>query len=314
MRRLQRQVENDELLLQSLTEQAANIRGALAGLSEEDNQTLESKALYDGAAERLQLIVGDIDAISDTIDGINDAAEALPTPVDLDGLPEHATLAAIEKQRSLYVREAQALIRRLVELRNSFVADEGEYRGELATQWLVWGQKLDQFNQKYEAAKGRATAHSSQLTQLGQIEKRAGELRGAVTQARKEIAALGKPEASGNGSENRRQGGADERKPHVRRCRETPPERRQVGDETQEKSDSDNKTQPYERALGRRPQRPHRLQIDGETVDQAIMWRIAVGSSRIISFPTRSIVRPSAFNARCNFTVPQLPSHPFVAS
>lgn len=194
MRRLQRQAENDELLLQSLTEQAANIRGALTGLSEDDTQTLASKELYDRAGERLQVLAADIETITEAIDDIDAKTAVLPTDVDLTGLPEGETLAAIEKQRSQYLREAKAIIAKLVEFRQSFVSPEGEYRGELATQWDAWGQKLERFDEKYQSAKGRATAHSSQLTQLAQIEKRVGELRNAIAQARKEIAVLGKPE------------------------------------------------------------------------------------------------------------------------
>ena len=195
MRRLQRQAENDELLLQSLTEQAASIRGSLTGLSEDDNRTLAAKPLYDKAVEKLQLLSGDVDAITDAINEFEEATWALPTDVDLKDLPEQETLAAIGKQRAQYIRDAKETIKRLTDLRKSFVSDRGVYLGELATQWAAWEQKLAAFNQKYDAAKGRASAHSSQLTQLGQIEKRIGELRNAIAQARKEIGTLGKPEA-----------------------------------------------------------------------------------------------------------------------
>jgi chromosome segregation protein len=46
-RQLQQQITKDELHLQSLTEQAANIRKSLSGLSEEDTKLLAAKPAYE---------------------------------------------------------------------------------------------------------------------------------------------------------------------------------------------------------------------------------------------------------------------------
>lgn len=193
-RRLEAQVEKDDLLLQSLTEQAANIRGSLTGLSEDDNQTLAAKPLYDKAGEGLQLLTGDVDAVTESINDIADAISELPTSVNLAGSPEQDVLDTIEKERSRYVSEAQAIVQTLARLRDSFVSESGAYQGALGTQLSAWSQKLAAFNEKYNSAKARASAHSTQLGQLGQIEKRVADLRTAIAQAKKEIGTLGKPE------------------------------------------------------------------------------------------------------------------------
>lgn len=194
LRQLQRQVDNDELLVSSLTEQATNIRSSLTGLSDEDTRTLAAKELYDRGDRALELLAADIDAMTGAIEEIENAASQLPTSVDLAGLPESEILAAMEAERSRYIAAAKKTIDQLLELRRSYVSDGGDYRGTLAVQWNEWAKRVESFNSRYEAAKGRATAHTSQLAQLTQIEKRVSDLRGAISQARKEIATLGNPQ------------------------------------------------------------------------------------------------------------------------
>ena len=51
-------------------------------------------------------------------------------------------------------------------------------RNDLGREIKKWDKALLVFNEKYEQAKGRATAHETQLTQLRQLEKRLSDLQG----------------------------------------------------------------------------------------------------------------------------------------
>ncbi len=195
IRRLQQQAANDDLLLASLTEQATNIRGSLTGLSEDDTKLLAEKPHYDKAEEALQVWSSDVEAVSGAIDEIDATIVALPTSagVKTAELPESEPLAQIEKQADDYVQKTKQLVAGLKKLRASFVADDGAFAGTLGANWKKWEKALAAFNEKYQSAKGRASAHASQLDQLAQMEKRIADLRTSIAKTRKEIASLGKP-------------------------------------------------------------------------------------------------------------------------
>jgi chromosome segregation protein len=99
-RSLQKQITNDELLPESLNEQAENIRKSLSGLSEADTKLLGSKSSYDRAEEALEMWVSDMGAVGTAIEEMESAFSDLPTKSEVRpaDLPEGATLAEIEKE------------------------------------------------------------------------------------------------------------------------------------------------------------------------------------------------------------------------
>jgi chromosome segregation protein len=99
-RSLQKQITNDELLPESLNEQAENIRKSLSGLSEADTKLLGSKSSYDRAEEALEMWVSDLGAVGTAIEEMESAFSNLPTKSEVRpaDLPEGATLAEIEKE------------------------------------------------------------------------------------------------------------------------------------------------------------------------------------------------------------------------
>ena len=72
VQRLARQIDNDDLLLKSLLDQAENIRRSLTGLSEDDTRLLEAKPGYDQAVEVLRTWTTDIVQVSNAIDDLDE--------------------------------------------------------------------------------------------------------------------------------------------------------------------------------------------------------------------------------------------------
>jgi type III restriction enzyme len=101
-RRLQAQIAKDDLLLESLNEQAANIRKALSGLSEDDTKLLGAKSSYERAEEAVETWTSDVGTVGGAIEELDGVIFALPTKAAARAadLPEGATLGQIEKEIS----------------------------------------------------------------------------------------------------------------------------------------------------------------------------------------------------------------------
>jgi chromosome segregation protein len=196
-RRLQKQITNDELLLESLNEQAENIRKSLTGLSEADTTLLAAKSSYERAEEVLDIWVSDVGTVGRAIDDMESALSDLPTKSAAHeaDLPEGVTLAEIEKEIGDYIATVKRAIKEMKRQQSAFMSDDGVLKGTAGANVRKWMKALTTFNEKYAEAKGRASVHESRLEQLGQMEKRIGELRSTIGRTRREINGLGKPEA-----------------------------------------------------------------------------------------------------------------------
>jgi chromosome segregation protein len=196
-RRLQRQIAKDELLLESLIEQAGNLRKSLGGLSGEDADILAAKAGYDMAAELLELRTSDVETIGTAIGGLEEALAELPIKADTpaSSLPEATILTEIDEEIAGYVAATKKAVAQLRQRQEAIVSEDGVFKGTIGANLTKWERALDAFNEKYTKAKGRASAHETQLQQLAQMEKRVSELRTSIGQTRREMNSLGKPEA-----------------------------------------------------------------------------------------------------------------------
>lgn len=94
VRRLQRQIDNDELLLKSLTEQATNIRGSLRLSGLDDTRILADKPSYDQAEEIRRVWSSDVDGIREAIIKRDGVLGSLPSKISKDALgPELSDIA-----------------------------------------------------------------------------------------------------------------------------------------------------------------------------------------------------------------------------
>jgi type III restriction enzyme len=111
-RRLQQQITKDELLLESLNEQAANLTNSLGGLSKDDTELLAAKPLYERAEHALELWKSDAETVGNALNDIEDALSDLPTKADTptSRLPEPDTLAQIEKELTEYISSTKTSV------------------------------------------------------------------------------------------------------------------------------------------------------------------------------------------------------------
>lgn len=196
-RRLQQQLTNDELLLESLNEQAENIRKSLKGLSAADKKLLSDKSSYDRAEEVAVALVSDAAAVGNAIDDLTASLAQLPTQIEAAPakLPEGATLVELQKEIDQHIAGVKKTVADLQRQQAAVMSEDGSLNGKAAANLAKWEKALATFNDRYAEAKKRASAHESQLKQLADMEKRAVELRNTIAKTRRELTGLGKPEA-----------------------------------------------------------------------------------------------------------------------
>jgi type III restriction enzyme len=195
LRRLQRQAANDTLILESLSEQAEQIRKSLLGLSEDDTKLLAAKPQYDRAEELIELWSSDLDVAADAIEELDASLANLPSDSPkLTGLPEAELLAHFRDQSKEFISGVKKGVGDLKKLSGSYLTKDRGLAGALKSDLAKWQKAAANFNERYEEAKQRATAHATQLEQLAQIEKRIAEVRATLAKTRRDITALGKPE------------------------------------------------------------------------------------------------------------------------
>jgi chromosome segregation protein len=195
-RRLQKQIAADELLLESLNEQAENIRKSLSGLSEADTKLLAEKSGYERAEQALDIWISDLSTVGTAIDDTAASLDDLPTKAEgrTADLPEQETLSGIEKEIGEYVAAVKKGTKELQQRQLAILSEDGTLKGSVGANVRKWQRALDTFNEKYSGAKSRASAHESKLQQLAQMEKRIAELRAAIAKTRREASSLGRPE------------------------------------------------------------------------------------------------------------------------
>lgn len=195
-RRLLAQLANDELQLRSLTDQAAALRGSLAGLSPEDLAVLDDKPRFDAADEVVDAAIADVGQVRSAVEHLSATLERMPTPMEEESkdLPEPELIAEIRGAVAVLIGQAKAAIANLSAQVGAVVDEEGEPAGTLLRLRERWENRRQAHELEYEAAKARASSHESKLRDLAALERRINELRGTIAATRTEVGKLGSPE------------------------------------------------------------------------------------------------------------------------
>lgn len=195
-RNLQRQINRDELQLNSLIEQAESIRKSLGGLSEEDQKLLDEKPRFDQADEVVDTHLRDLEQLRSAVDTLTTSLADLPSddPASISELPKAELLKKLKASIAKVLAEAKKGAAGLSKIVDGVIDDEGVLRGETSTLVDRWTAERDKFNASYEEAKSRASTHQTRLNELAALEKRIATLRATISKSRKELAGLGKPE------------------------------------------------------------------------------------------------------------------------
>ncbi|MBP7797368.1 MAG: AAA family ATPase [Thermoanaerobaculaceae bacterium] len=193
-RELEAEIAKYRLEATSLSTQLAALRGALSGLSTDDQATIQIRSQYEDEGlvlETLRSNLGQAEALIATLnrdlgEGVGTWPEVAPTSVN-------ATLVNGIRARYLdKFAEVRAQMAVLLDLFTDTSIDD------LHAEVERWNALNAAFDERYEGAKAKAKDNQQQLVQIQAVEKRLAELNQLQMANQKALAALGDPESSYN--------------------------------------------------------------------------------------------------------------------
>jgi type III restriction enzyme len=188
-------IARQQLAERSLADQAANLRGALTDLSDEDRATLGAKPQFDAVSESLrsqeQELEDAFEQVQASVDRLSSIREALRPPGELPPDITDQFAALLEARRQL----VEALRRDLAESLARANAARTEGSAE-QTATAILSEALLVFDDRYEEVKRRSTAHQAKLDELAGVEARRTQAAEMLSGHRRDRQALGDPIAS----------------------------------------------------------------------------------------------------------------------
>ena len=191
-RNLTTEIARAELNIASLTSQANNLRSTIGAISEEDQQLIATKPLYDRVSQQASASGRDVSEAYMAVQSFQSALAEFDLEADVavdESLPLHEELAEMQAEvRSLLQSlhdTAQDMLRRI----DTFRLPGSQY----ATAAELISQALTEFESAYLAATGRSSAHETQLEQLQEIEKRQAAAETSIGRQRDELRRLDDP-------------------------------------------------------------------------------------------------------------------------
>lgn len=199
-RTLQRALRERELEANSLSQQAESLRSSLTGLSDENRRILDQGPEYEAADELMEGWRGHISSLAEGLESLIRRADTSRLQADKPGTkPEGAAAImaeAYEEHQELLgaARESlRGLKQRAVEIETG-ADDPGS-----DSPWAKWRRTVTSFRGSYEAAVQRSSAHTAQMEQLREIERRLSDHRRETSRLREELKTLdGAKEAYAN--------------------------------------------------------------------------------------------------------------------
>lgn len=187
-------IGRDEVAVESLLQQAANVRSGFGAVSAEDRACLEEKPRHDSDDAFAQAMSRKLEQAATEAAVFHDAIVKLtsdlpPVPA---GTSDESPLRGVESE----VRAALQRLTALAEESSAVIATSQADGSPLRVAVANWEREHESYEEQYAAARARSAAHQTKLDELDELEQRARRLREATTQQRDELGRLGDPAAA----------------------------------------------------------------------------------------------------------------------
>ncbi len=190
-RDLRKEIDRDQLELDSLSKRVEALRGELKGLAPADQKVLSDHDLFLQEEQQVDQFSRDLNRLREMTNEFSINISRMPSSAQKEAtLPDIELLSKIETSLKSVFSTAQAQINALIGLVGQTSPEIEKYESHLAE----WRVIFDSHCVQYEEAKQRATSHTSQLKQIKEAEDRVKSLRTVVADKRDKCAKLGTPE------------------------------------------------------------------------------------------------------------------------
>jgi chromosome segregation protein len=178
-----------ELEIQSLKDQAASMRGALRGISAEDQTTISQKQVLDTEQSLITKAQTEFVTATSKINELAASLKRYPDPFTKhDALVNEKLIGRIDSMRKEKFAQIGAIILQLREaVSETSMAEYDKLIRE-------WNDRRTEHEKRYEEAKSRASANQAQLDEIRRIELRLAELTKFSEDRNTLIRDLGEPE------------------------------------------------------------------------------------------------------------------------
>lgn len=193
-RALVAEVDRSDLRIRSLAEQAQSLRNDLAGLSDEDRETLDGKPSHD-ETRAAATVIGQ--RLASTRAELQRMVQSLDASVDFLGWPDDLP-ASLTMEAKAYLADALESLGRVKSAISEVEVDLGHRiseGGSLHASAAALESRLDDFDEAYVTVKARSSAHEAKLAELSKLEDQQRQARALAQEQRRELESLGDPVA-----------------------------------------------------------------------------------------------------------------------
>jgi type III restriction enzyme len=187
-----KEIEHDQLELDSLTKRVEALRGELKGLTPADQKVLQDHDFFLQEEQHVERFSRDLSSLREMTTTFSSTLASMPSTGPKEAtLPDIELLDKIEGSLKAIFSKAQAHVKALVALLDDTSPEVAKYETQLAE----WKGLFDAHVVQYEEAKQRATSHTSHLKQIKEAEDRIKSLRSIIADKKDKCTKLGTPES-----------------------------------------------------------------------------------------------------------------------
>ncbi len=192
-RTLEKEIAKQNALIKNLTAQTDEIKKSLKGLKEKDQKTIHQNAIYQEVNSTVETWEEEIALTSELFADFDNGIENFPAPLpeNFEQLSEQDQKQVKQFRENIYTKytKIKEHIKKISDEVNA-LANPGV---DTSQHFEEWAKKLGQFEEIYNQAKEKSSAHQSKLVRLKELEDRAKSIRSHLSKLKTELGALGNP-------------------------------------------------------------------------------------------------------------------------
>ena len=190
---IESEVEQYELETESVNSQIDNLKESLTGLSEEDQETIESKKKYDLEQSIVKRHQKEIERLKSEATQLQESIYSTSQEIEnSENLENSALIEQVMVEKERIIDELKDAIDQLT----SKLSDENtiEFRNKVNE----WQRKRENFLEDYEEAKEKASDNKQQIKEIQSLEDRLSEINNILESREEILKNIGAPERDFN--------------------------------------------------------------------------------------------------------------------